>query len=333
MPTHTHRFSLDSSSRKFRCEGCGKKRLVRYKDNQRNAYLPEIVGKCDRIEKCKYHLTPKQFFKDNPDYLQQIGNNWRKSDAWKSTYQAPTPQARPIDFIPEKYLQGSMKYYGQNHFVQYLRSLFHDDLTDRLIQHFHIGTSKRWKGSTVFWQIDHKGNIRHAKVMLYRNTGNRTDKISFPFKSILKKQGIQDPNLQQCFFGEHQLATAAPDQIINIVESEKTVILMSVLQAQYIWLATGGKSGCKWYTPEVAHVLTGRKVILYPDLGAYEAWSEKAQALRAYARSVHVSKLLEDKATLQDKEEGFDLADYLIRRDDRAGWALRKGGYPLFWDG
>jgi len=63
-------------------------------------------------------------------------------------------------------------------------------------------------------------------------------------------------------------------------ESEKTAILMSVLQPQYIWLATGGKSGCKWYTPEVAHVLTGRKVILYPDLGAYEAWSEKAQALR-----------------------------------------------------
>lgn len=167
--------------------------------------------------------------------------------------------------------------------------------------------------------------------MLYRSTGNRTDKVTFPFRYILEKQGIQNPNLQQCFFGEHQLQTA-PDKTVAIVESEKTAILMSVLQPRYIWLATGGSSGCKWYTPEVAQVLIGRKVVLYPDLGQYEAWSKEAQNIRTYAQSVHVSKLLEDKATPQDKAGGLDLADYLIRRDDKAGLALAKGGYPLFWD-
>lgn len=42
MPTHAHRFSLDSSSRKFQCAGCHKKRMVRYKDNKRNEYLPKL---------------------------------------------------------------------------------------------------------------------------------------------------------------------------------------------------------------------------------------------------------------------------------------------------
>ena len=31
-----------------------------------NNYLSERVGKCNRLDKCGYHYTPKQYFADNP---------------------------------------------------------------------------------------------------------------------------------------------------------------------------------------------------------------------------------------------------------------------------
>ena len=31
-----------------------------------NQYLSERVGKCNRLDKCGYHYTPKQYFTDNP---------------------------------------------------------------------------------------------------------------------------------------------------------------------------------------------------------------------------------------------------------------------------
>jgi len=318
------RFSLDKSSKKFDCPSCNKKRLVRYKDNQLNQYLPEIVGRCDRESSCQYHLSPRVFFKDNPDYLKDT-DSWRKSDAYKTTYQAPTPKPQKINFLPEKIMRQSMQHYEANHFVRYLKSLFGEGVTTDLINRFHIGTSKRWNGATVFWQVDHERNIRQAKVMLYNpHTGRRikndqhpkpgTAKIYFAGKQILRQSGIQDPNLQQCLFGAHQLTTA-PDKPIAIVESEKTAILMTVIAPSHIWLATGGTNGAKWSSIEVCGILAGRDVILYPDLGCYEKWQDKSKLLQALTHSFKISDLLEQHATENDKKNGLDVADYFIRRD------------------
>ena len=29
-------------------------------------YINDIVGKCNRLDKCGYHYTPRQYYKDNP---------------------------------------------------------------------------------------------------------------------------------------------------------------------------------------------------------------------------------------------------------------------------
>ena len=31
-----------------------------------NQYLSERVGKCNRLDKCGYHYTPREYFADNP---------------------------------------------------------------------------------------------------------------------------------------------------------------------------------------------------------------------------------------------------------------------------
>jgi hypothetical protein len=71
-------------------------------------------------------------------------------------------------------------------------------------------------------------------------------------------------------------------------------------------------------------VLAGRKVILFPDLSktgnAYQQWSEKAKAFEAAmpATRFKVSDLLERNASDAEREQGCDLADYLIKLDWKA---------------
>ena len=50
---------------RFICPNCGKKELVRYIDLETGNYIDETVGKCNRIENCGYHFTPKMFFEKN----------------------------------------------------------------------------------------------------------------------------------------------------------------------------------------------------------------------------------------------------------------------------
>ena len=80
--------------------------------------------------------------------------------------------------------------------------------------------------------------------------------------------------------------------------------------------------------------LKGRKVYLFPDLSkdgkAFDLWSYKATEIQKQLENTtfHVSDLLEQLAPEQDKEQGKDIADYLIKQN----WKLfrksnRKGHF------
>ena len=68
---NTYRFTLEryrGISTRYTCPQCGRKHtFTRYIDTENNNnYLSERVGKCNRLDKCGYHYTPKQYFTDNP---------------------------------------------------------------------------------------------------------------------------------------------------------------------------------------------------------------------------------------------------------------------------
>ncbi len=117
-------------------------------------------------------------------------------------------------------------------------------------------------------------------------------------------------------------------KIIAIVESEKTAIVCSALLPRFIWLATGGLGNMN---PELFEPLKGRDLVLFPDLGAYDHWTEKASLLKGLGNTI-VSDFLERNAPAADKSKGYDLADYFINSDPKAGYALTSEGYPAFWD-
>ena len=53
---------------RYTCPQCGRKyTFTRYIDTENNnQYISDNVGKCNRLDKCGYHYTPRQYFTDNP---------------------------------------------------------------------------------------------------------------------------------------------------------------------------------------------------------------------------------------------------------------------------
>jgi hypothetical protein len=172
----------------------------------------------------------------------------------------------------------------------------------------NIGTSKYEPGAVVFWQVDITGRVRTGKIMLYdavsgKRVKDRDKHITWAHTALR----LPDFNLKQCFFGEHLLKDQ--QKPVAIVESEKTAVVASIYLPDYIWLACGGINNLN---AERCRVLKDRKVMLFPDLGGYDKWSDKAKKL-LHISHFNVSNLLERKATNEEKQQGLDLADYLLK--------------------
>ena len=68
---NSYRYQLEryrGRSTRYTCPQCGRKyTFTRYIDTENNnKYISENVGKCNRLDKCGYHYTPREYFTDNP---------------------------------------------------------------------------------------------------------------------------------------------------------------------------------------------------------------------------------------------------------------------------
>ena len=212
-------------------------------------------------------------------------------------------------YLPADLVSKTLSHYNQNNFVQFLYKLFTGDAVSELIRRFRIGTSKHWQGATVFYQIDCSGKVRQGKVILYDPETCKRVKDPVPritsVHSLLHKS---EEKPEYCYFGEHQLPYDRSNKPVAIVEREKTAVIMTGFFPSYIWLATGSKSTLR---PSKCYSFKNRKIVLYPDLGAYNDWHKKAELF--LERGFDLSVLLETKASSEDKEMGFDIADYFIK--------------------
>jgi len=285
---------------------CGKdKTFSLYIDTETGEHIHPSVGRCNRESNCGYHYTPKQYFQDNNISF----------DAPQRTKYKPRPIApqKSVSFIPVEIFKASLTGHEKNHFVKFLIDLFGDEVSNELISRYFIATSKYWNGATVFWQIDTQGKIRTGKIMLYSPTTGK--RIKKPYKHInWVHKALKQPEfeLRQCLFGEHLLIDKTKP--VAIVESEKTAVIASVYLPQFIWVAVGSLTNLN---AEKCSILKGRTITLFPDLNGFDKWSSKAKELSHLANFI-VSDLLERKATEAEKQQGFDLADYLIKFDYKA---------------
>lgn len=218
-------------------------------------------------------------------------------------------------FIDGATVKKTLQHYKDNNFIQFLAATFGNDaqILNDLIKRFSIGTAL--KGKTVFWQRDISGNVRSGQIMLYdATTGKRRRDIQPNWTHTLLK--LSDFNLVQCFFGESQLTSDSKP--VAIVEAAKTAAIMTPIEPRYTWIATGGANGL---TDKKCDVLKGKHIVLYPDLGKFEQWTQRADELKKRLNlDIRVSNFLEKYVStlpendgLEHIKQGLDIADYALK--------------------
>lgn len=287
---------------RFICPRCKdkEKTFTKYINTHTNQYISDEVGKCSREIKCGYHCSPSQYFSQSG--LASVGYDSRKP--WKRESKV---RHSSFSVISSKVFTDSLVKGKANYFLDFLIERFGEENVNQAIDKYHIGTSKKWQGATVFWQVDFEGKVRTGKIMLYDvNTGKRVKNNGAKVSWVHSELGLKDFELRQCFFGEHLLTDEK--KVVAIVEAEKTAVVGSLFWSQFIWIATGGIQNFKL---ENCKHLSGRDVIVFPDLGGYEKWSQKMNSFSTIA-NFKISDFLEKHATIAEKEKGLDLADYLL---------------------
>jgi hypothetical protein len=302
------------------CPSCKSKNdFTRFIDETGN-YLADEVGICNRASKCGYSYTAKQFFVDNPD--KKIGlifgkgkgksKNSGRSEYWLShTNASQTPETgNTFDYIAPEHLKTTLGNYDRNAFVRFLLNLFpdSDEEIQDILKTYFVGT---YKGYTCFPQIDRQMRICKATLIRFDPASGKRRHGKGNTSSLVSKLRLKENfNYKQVFFGEH-LLTRFADKPVAIVESQKSAIVGGLCLPKMVWMATGSK---QWLNVGRLERLGNRKIMLFPDADGYDRWKGVATDAQRQGLDVKVSTLIETLATEEEKSDGFDIADYLIRQ-------------------
>lgn len=330
-------YKFDSSSKKFICPNCGKRRFVKYIDTKTGEYLPNQYGKCDRAS-CE-PLIENDPYKDgflfsNKSIVSNFNSKSVKTNCKK----------QKIECIPKRELEALTNSYKLSSFYGNLRCRiaypFTAERIDPVFEMYRLGAlqdqSYMPRALTIpFININQK--ITAIQVKTFDNV-NHTIKTNF-YHSILKyryeKQGkslpiwldkyIATEKKINCLFGEHLLKDFKTNPVA-LVESPKTAIYGTLYfglpkkPTDLIWLSVFNLYSLKI---DKCKVLQGRDVILFPDLSkdnkAFKLWTNKAKQFEKELPNTvfKVYDYLEHIASKEEKNKGLDLADFLIQKNWR----------------
>ena len=300
-----NRFVLERyTGRKSRhtCPNCANKTsYTKFVDVTTGEYIGDSFGRCDRVEKCGYFRPPTgKDINDSP-----IMVNPKEAI---ETYQIQ--ENMEISLIDSSRVVTSLTL--KDNLSTFLFNNFdRQKVTDTLLR-YKLGESDRWKGSTVFWQIDQVSDVRTGKIILYDvETGKRVKKprphISWehvPDKFIMDNS-YTDFSLKQCIFGEHLVTPTTTE--VHIVESEKTALLCNIIDGR-VWLAVGG---LEMINEERLLPFKHCKLTFYPDKGikALDKWKTKLAPI-GETFDIKINTSLEKS----DLEIGADMGDLIIKK-------------------
>lgn len=217
---------------------------------------------------------------------------------------------REVSEMPFSLIRESKLSDDPNYFAAFIYNRFGSEVLSSIVEDYSFGTSSHWNGSTVFWYIDFNLKLRTGKIMLYDPESGK--RIKEPRSHIswahTLQKNMSNKTYKPCLYGEH-LSWIYYNKPIAIVESEKTAIISSIYLPNFVWLATGGKGSLSY---EKLKVLKNRKIVLFPDLDAYEEWRLNAAELSKWF-NISVSEYLFDNTSDAEKSLKYDIADYLLR--------------------
>ena len=238
------------------------------------------------------------------------------------------PKPLPMLEIKMDYVLKRLRYKHDN-LVDWIWSLTWDGAQygriDNSLTAYCIGHSEKY-GHTIFWQIDEKQIVRTGKMMKYYppthpKAGHRDKDSAYSFDFVhaalfrdKRHPEYDDEKMEakQCLFGQHLLNTW-PNATVNIVESEKTALIMSIAYGNHaadIWMACGGLYNLT--NEKLAPLIEqGRRIMLYPDKDGVKAWKTKAAEI-GY-KDIHINTYILDHYWKPEDGPKADVADIVLR--------------------
>lgn len=274
------------------CPHCGRRSFILQTLNGK--IIDEHVGYCDHANSCGYKYPAKEYLRKNPGLCFK---------AEQVSYTPPPP--KPPSFM-DQLLPGTYRS-NASVFVQFLLSVFPYEQVCQVSDDYKLGADKY--GRVIFWQIDIHGRCRTGKVVSYKPDGHRGKYMNW-MHSVHKLESF---NLAQVLFGEH-LLTQDTKSPVCLVESAKSAVIGSIIQPELIWLSTEGASN--WNIDKLLP-LRQRHVVVIPDLwkeppSGKKDWHSLVNMLRSMNVDAHYWDKLEQIATPEQREKGWDIADFLI---------------------
>jgi hypothetical protein len=364
MLTH-YRYTLQPYNgpiSRYTCPSCNKTRtFTRYLDTRTNELLDAKFGKCDRNDKCGYHLSP---YHSNSgvaglSYRDQIHLESKAGATHSATLQrlytaadkAGLKSSKPAFFIqvepaiiPIDLLKTTLCCYSKNNLARLLWQHFGVTEGNNLLARFSIGTSTYWPGACVFWLVDEYERVRGGQIVEYDYTGHtiktkRSDgsvhrHTTWVHSALYRNIKKRKEELPEWLVAYNQPTTQKSPCLFGLPQ------LRSAPLEQPVAIVESAKTAifCAGYFPENIWLATmgktyltaerlaplrGRHIILFPDAGALADWKKRASELRQQGFNVTVSDYLENTATPAQLAAGYDLADLIIDQ-----WP----GYPMNWD-
>ena len=310
-------------------------------------YPKKNVFKCF---KCDAKGGPVEFIMKHeglsfPDAIRWLGKKYLiDTDMNDFNYTPPPPRPKPAPLqmltLPFDMVTSREDGREENTLVTWLRNGIGWDHCQRqriskVLKAYHLGTNRR-NGMTIFWQIDEQQRVRTGKMMLYRQDGHRDRDTRYNFDwvhSALSRHrdaktgeitydppypfpNLFDPSKQepiQTLFGMHLLNAYGQTGQVNIVESEKTAIIMAIAYGNHsgdVWMACGGLEMLS--RERLAPIIKQhRRIVLYPDRDGIDRWRAKGENLRYDRLHINAEPVL--KWWRDGDGEKADVADVVVR--------------------
>ena len=264
---------------------------------------------------------------------------------WTPPPPKPIPPPPPPLEIPREWVKPLMNGYNFNNFtLWYGRLPWGEQQRKRMKQTLWEYCVGCWRdGRVVFWQIDHEGIPRAAKLMrfypqdhqkfghrvkeehpgwLYNQSGTYDENGNY----TKGPRDLLDPDhhtILKPLFGSHLLKRYQHAKV-NVVESEKTALVMANYfgnPEQQLWLACGGLKFLKIESMQPL-IDQGRQVWLWPDKDGVEGWQEVADKLGS--DNVQVYTKFFDACWEPEDGDKADISDIAVRMLYHPDWVPRE---------
>jgi len=302
-------------------------------DRHIGSFVVYPKGNCYKCFKCGAKGGVVDFLMEHahlsyPDAIRWLGKKYSiDTDMEDFNYTPPPPRPAPPPLQPLRLPMGMVErteHLDSDLLAAWIMTDINWDYIQRkriseVLNDYHVGHGKN--GHTIFWQIDELGEVRTGKMMKYKSNGHRDREASWNFDFIhsalfrdqrLTQWDEDKQEAQLTFFGMH-LLNRYPNATVNIVESEKTALLMAIAygnHATQVWMACGGLEMLS--RERLAPIINqGRQIVLFPDRDGIDKWKAKA-------RQLDYPRLMIDCTPVQkwwkpEDGEKADIADVVVR--------------------